>query len=129
LHTRSVAHGRPQLTLPSYCRSLVCCFARRYGQQLRDKTHRYKQAKEELQKIQQESVVLHRTEQILKGRDRNLEEFLRQQEAKAGVTGYRDAQSRLEMASEQTAEMDDMKGQTLDEISDLVKVRHVAMDW
>ncbi|GMI29563.1 hypothetical protein TeGR_g1113, partial [Tetraparma gracilis] len=92
-----------------------------YGQQLRDKTHRYKQAKEELQKIQQESVVLHRTEQILKGRDRNLEEFLRQQEAKAGVTGYRDAQSRLEMASEQTAEMDDMKGQTLDEISDLVK--------
>jgi intraflagellar transport protein 81 len=92
-----------------------------YGQQLREKARAYKERKEELQKIQQESVVLHRTEQILKGRDRNLDEFLKQEEAKAGVSGYRDAQSRLEMASEQTAEMDDMKGQTLDEISDLVK--------
>jgi len=92
-----------------------------YGVQLREKGHQYKIAKAELAGLRSESVVLHRTEQILKGRDRNLEEFLKQQEAKAGVSGYRDAQSRLEMASEQTAEMDDMKGQTLDEISDLVK--------
>lgn len=94
-----------------------------YGVQLREKGHNYKMAKAELAALRAESVVLHRTEQILKGRDRNLEEFLKQQEKKAGVSGYRDAQSRLEMASEQTAEMDDMKGQTLDEISELVKVR------
>ncbi|GMH57494.1 hypothetical protein TrST_g3952 [Triparma strigata] len=92
-----------------------------YGAQLREKSHKYKLQKTALAGLRAESVVLHRTEQILKGRDRNLEEFLTQQEAKAGVSGYRDAQSKLEMASEQTAEMDDMKGQTLDEISEIVK--------
>ena len=74
-----------------------------YGVQLREKGQSYKMAKAELAGLRAESVVLHRTEQVLKGRDRNLEEFLKQQEAKAGVSGYRDAQSRLEMASEQTA--------------------------
>ena len=92
-----------------------------YGAQLREKNQKFKAAKTEIATLRAESVVLHRTEQILKGRDRNLEEFLKQQEAKAGVSGYRDAQSKLEAASEQTAEMDDMKGQTLEEISELVK--------
>ena len=92
-----------------------------YGQALRDKTIKYKACKAELATLRAESVVLNRTEQILKGRDRNLEEFLKQEEARAGVTGFRDAQSRLEAASEQTAELDDLKGQTLDEISDLVR--------
>ena len=91
------------------------------GAQLREKSNSYKVAKATLASLRAESVVLHRTEQILKGRDRNLEEFLNQQEAKAGVTGYRDAQSKLEAASEQTASVDDMKGQTLDEISEIVK--------
>ena len=111
-------HGRP-MTREEF---------KEYGIQLRKKGHSYKIAKAELAVLREESVVLHRTEQILKGRDRNLEEFLKQQEAKAGVSGYRDAQSRLEMASEQTANMDDLKGQTLDEISELVKDINSQLD-
>lgn len=58
-----------------------------------------------------ESVVLHRTEQILKSRDRNLDDFLRQLEAKKGVLGYRETQEKLEKASEATAAVDSIKGQ------------------
>lgn len=94
---------------------------KQYSAQLREKSQKSKIAKAELAGLRSESVILHRTEQILRGRDSNLEEFLKQQEAKAGVSGFRDAQSKLEAAAEQTAEMDDMKGQTLEEISELVK--------
>lgn len=56
-------------------------------------------------------MVLHRTEQILKSRDRNLDDFLRQLEAKKGVAGYRETQEKLEKASEATAAVDSIKGQ------------------
>lgn len=48
-----------------------------YGDKLREKTGVYKRMKQELSVLRAEAVVLHRTEQILKGRDNNLEEFLR----------------------------------------------------
>jgi intraflagellar transport protein 81 len=48
----------------------------RYGNTLREKTSVYKRMKQELGALRAEAVVLHRTEQILKGRDRNLEDFL-----------------------------------------------------
>ena len=99
-----------------------------YGTKLREKTSLYKSRKETMAVVQAESVVLNRTEQVLKGRDGRLEEFLKQQEAEAGVSGYRDAQSRLETAAEQTAALDDVKGQTLDEISDLVKAINVRLE-
>jgi len=46
---------------------------KQYGAQLREKSQKFKVAKAELTALRAESVVLHRTEQILKGRDRNLE--------------------------------------------------------
>ena len=47
-----------------------------YGNTLREKTHTYKKMKMELGELRNELVLLGRTEQILRGRDRNLEDFL-----------------------------------------------------
>lgn len=47
----------------------------------------YKRQKGELSERRAEAVRLGRTEQILRGRDRNLSEFLDQLEAKRGVAG------------------------------------------
>lgn len=92
-----------------------------YGVVLREKTQRYRDHKTELKDLQAESVLLHRTEQILRGRDKNLGEFLTQLEAKKGVLGYRATQEKLEKASEEAANLDANKEQTLEEISAIVK--------
>jgi intraflagellar transport protein 81 len=94
---------------------------KKFGNQLREKTHVYKKLKAELGELRAESVTLHRTEQILRGRVANLEVFLTELEARRGVRGYRDTQDKLERASEQTAEADAMKEKTLEEISNMVR--------
>mmetsp|Transcript_25225 Transcript_25225/g.39030 ORF Transcript_25225/g.39030 Transcript_25225/m.39030 type:complete len:698 (+) Transcript_25225:1608-3701(+) len=86
-----------------------------------EKLKKYKQATSRLAELQAESVVLQRTEQTLRGRIDNLEEFMKLQEERAGVAGFRDAQQTLEATSEQTAEIDEVKGQTLEEISAIIK--------
>jgi len=86
-----------------------------------EKLKKYKQATSRLAELQAESVVLQRTEQTLRGRIDNLEEFMKLQEERAGVVGFRDAQQTLEATSEQTAEIDEVKGQTLEEISAIIK--------
>ena len=94
---------------------------KKFVSQLREKTHVYKKLKGELGDLRAESVTLHRTEQILRGRVANLEVFLTELEARRGVRGYRDTQDKLERASEQTAEADAMKEKTLEEISNMVR--------
>lgn len=86
-----------------------------------EKVRTYKKATSRLAELRAESIVLQRTEQTLRGRVHNLEEFLKVQEERAGVTGFRDAQQTLEAASEQTAEIDEVKGDTLEEISAIIK--------
>jgi len=92
-----------------------------YGNSLREKTQVYKQMKNELPALRAEAVVLHRTEQILRGRDKNLDDFLQQLEARRGVSGYRDTQEKLERAAENNRTMDEHKEQTLEEISSMVR--------
>lgn len=94
---------------------------KKFGAQLREKTHTYKKLKAELGDLRSESVTLHRTEQILRGRVANLELFLSELEARRGVRGYRDTQDKLERASEKTAETDQLKEKTLEEISNMVR--------
>lgn len=94
---------------------------KKFGAKLREKTHVYKKQKAELAELRAESVVLHRTEQILRSRVENLDAFLSELEAKKGVRGYRDTQEKLEKASEQTAEVDALKEKTLAEISSMVR--------
>lgn len=94
---------------------------KQYGAKLREKTHQYKKLKTELAELRAESVTLHRTEQILRGRVTDLDKFLNEQEARKGISGYRGVQDKLEKASEATAEVDQAKERTLDEISSIVK--------
>ena len=60
------------------------------------------------------------TEQILKKRVDNIEEFLKQQEQTAGLEGFRDVQMKLENDSEKTSNIDDKKSQTLEEITSII---------
>ena len=91
-----------------------------FGRALREKNERFGHAKRELSDMRAESLVLQRTEQTLKSRVNDLEGFLQKQEENAGVIGYRDAKSNLELASEQTADLNKRKGETLEEISAVV---------
>ncbi|KAG5191213.1 intraflagellar transport protein 81 [Tribonema minus] len=91
-----------------------------YGARLREKTQTYKRLKAELAELRAESVVLARTEQVLRSRDDRLEELLQKLEADKGVSGYRRAHAELVAKSEQTAAVDANKAETLEEISALV---------
>ncbi|KAJ1452479.1 intraflagellar transport protein 81 [Pelagophyceae sp. CCMP2097] len=94
---------------------------KKFGARLREKTHVYKQQKAQLSELNAESVTLHRTETILRSRVANLDDFLRELEARNGVRGYRETQDSLERASEATAQVDVLKEKTLDEISSMVR--------
>jgi len=92
-----------------------------FATQLRAKTVQYRAMKSELSELRAESVVLHRTEQLLKTRDQNLDEFLSQLETKKNIRGYRETHDTLVKASEQAQTIDSEKGETLEEISAIVR--------
>lgn len=93
---------------------------KKYEATLRDKIVRYKKMREELSSLRAELVTLQRTEQILKSRHKNLDDFLADLEKRQGVEGYRDTQRELIEMTEKAAEVDQMKGSTLDQISTMV---------
>lgn len=68
-----------------------------------------------------ELVVLQRTEQILKGRHKNLDEFMVELEKQRGVEGYRETQRQMIEMTEKAAEVDSLKGSTLEDISSMVE--------
>jgi len=100
---------------------------RQYANQLRSKTNKYKAMKLELTRIQSETVVLDRTEQILKYRDENVSEFLARREAEKGVSGYQDTEKELKEISVKKTATDREKGQTLEEISKIVTNINIAL--
>ncbi|KDO31490.1 hypothetical protein SPRG_04104 [Saprolegnia parasitica CBS 223.65] len=87
---------------------------------LRIKTNQYKKMKAELAEITAESVVLHRTEQVLRSRDSDLDGLLKDIEASKGVVGYMDTEGKLNEISERNAQVNAFKGETLEEISRIV---------
>lgn len=58
---------------------------KKYGAVVREKIEKYKKMREELAALRSELVVLQRTEQILKSRHGNLEQFLSELERQKGV--------------------------------------------
>jgi len=85
------------------------------------KKEQYNKMKQELSDMQYESLVLQRTEDLIKGRHNNFEEFLKRREENAGVGGYYDIQCESHNIQENTAMINDVKGQNLQEISEMVK--------
>lgn len=94
---------------------------KRYGGVVKEKIEVYKKMRDDLGALRAELVVLQRTEQILKSRDANLEQFLSELERQKGVEGYRETQRALVEMTEKAAEIDQLKGLTLEEISSMVE--------
>lgn len=92
-----------------------------YAAALRNKTATFKQLKQELADLRQETVILAQTETKLKEKAGDLDVFLRRLEEKKGVTGYSAVQSDLEKVSALKARIDESKGATLNEISRIVQ--------
>jgi len=65
--------------------------------------------------------VLSRTEAILSTQDGSLSSALGEAEARRGVSGFSVAQDQLEKVSQQKAEVDEVKGKTLENISQVVE--------
>jgi len=91
-----------------------------YMKELTKKTAKYKEMKTELQVGRDEIGVLSRTQDILKNKLDNLQEFNEDLEKERGVQGALGVQGELEAVSSQKADIDNTKGQTLDQISRIV---------
>ena len=91
-----------------------------YANKLRSKTNQFRQLKQELSELRQESVVLSRTEAILKGRCDGLEEFMEKLEQRHGIEGYTTMEERDDKISMLSSALNQTKGKTLEEISKIV---------
>merc|ERR1712216_84207 len=58
---------------------------------------------------------------ILEGEAKKVASFLGEAEARRGLSGYQETQDELEKVSQQKAEVDEVKGKTLEEISQVVE--------
>ncbi|OHT12344.1 hypothetical protein TRFO_17812 [Tritrichomonas foetus] len=92
-----------------------------YVRSLKDKNEVYKQKQSELATVRRELAVMMRTEEIVKTQnEHNLHEIQRI-ERQRGVGGFREAREQLEKVSAVKADLDDMKGKTLEEMSAISK--------
>ncbi|KAM4578803.1 intraflagellar transport protein 81 homolog [Fundulus diaphanus] len=88
---------------------------------LRSKGTTYKKKKQEIAELRAEYGVLQRTEEILKRRHDTVQQKLQTVEAEKGISGYSDTQEELERVSAIKSELDEKKGRTLDDMSEMVK--------
>ncbi|XP_057686968.1 intraflagellar transport protein 81 homolog [Corythoichthys intestinalis] len=88
---------------------------------LRSKGTVYKKKRQEIAELKAEYGVLQRTEEILKQRHEAVQEKLQTVEAEKGISGYSNTQEELERVSAIKSELDEKKGRTLDDMSEMVK--------
>ncbi|XP_008333923.1 intraflagellar transport protein 81 homolog [Cynoglossus semilaevis] len=88
---------------------------------LRSKSTVYKKKRQKIAELKAEYGVLQRTEEILKQRDDTVHQKLQKMEAEKGISGYSDTQEELERVSAIKSELDEKKGRTLDDMSEMVK--------
>ncbi|KAF7656569.1 hypothetical protein LDENG_00039170 [Lucifuga dentata] len=88
---------------------------------LRSKGTLYKKKRQELAELEAENGVLQRTAEILKQRHETIQQKLQIVEAQKGISGYSNTQEELERVSTIKSELDEKKGRTLDDMSEMVK--------
>lgn len=93
---------------------------KRYVSKLRGKSTAYKKKRQELAELRAENGVLSRTEDILKGKDEQTQALLASIEGKHGISGFHQTQEELEKISTLKSELDEEKGKTLEDISQMV---------
>lgn len=94
---------------------------KRYVAKMRGKNSMYKKKRQEMAELKAEYGVLQRTEEILRDRHTAGQQQLQSLEAQRGISGYSDTQEELERVSAIKSELDEMKGRTLDDMSEMVK--------
>ncbi|XP_043968694.1 intraflagellar transport protein 81 homolog [Gambusia affinis] len=88
---------------------------------LRSKGTTYKKKRQEMAELRAEFGVLQRTEEILRQRHDTVQQKLQTVEAQKGISGYSDTQEELERVSAIKSDLDEKKGRTLDDMSEMVK--------
>uniref|UniRef100_A0A803W1U9 Intraflagellar transport protein 81 homolog n=1 Tax=Ficedula albicollis TaxID=59894 RepID=A0A803W1U9_FICAL len=94
---------------------------KQYVSKLRSKNTFYKKKRLEVAEITAEYGILQRTEELLRQRHEAIQQQLQAIEEKKGISGYSYTQEELERVSAVKSEMDEVKGQTLDNMSEMVK--------
>ncbi|KAB0355848.1 hypothetical protein FD755_017919 [Muntiacus reevesi] len=94
---------------------------KRYISKLRSKSTVFKKKHQIIAEFQAEFGLLQRTEELLKQRHENIQHQLQTIEEKRGISGYSYTQEELERVSALKSEVDEMKGRTLDDMSEMVK--------
>ncbi|XP_038008722.1 intraflagellar transport protein 81 homolog isoform X2 [Motacilla alba alba] len=94
---------------------------KQYVSKLRSKNTLYKRKRQEVAEITAEYGILQRTEELLRQRHEAVQQQLQAIEEKKGISGYSYTQEELERVSAVKSEMDEVKGQTLDNMSEMVK--------
>ncbi|QQP49507.1 Intraflagellar transport protein 81 -like protein, partial [Caligus rogercresseyi] len=93
---------------------------KKYVADLRKKSSEYKGKKAEMSELRAEYGVLSRTLEILQRKDSESYSNLMNIESAHGVSGYHDARDNLEKVSSMKADLDRQKGETLEDMSELV---------
>ncbi|XP_029916822.1 intraflagellar transport protein 81 homolog [Myripristis murdjan] len=88
---------------------------------LRSKGTVHKKKRQQIAELKAEYGVLQRTEEVLKQRHEDIQQQLQTMEAQKGISGYSDTQEELERVSAIKSELDEKKGRTLDDMSEMVK--------
>lgn len=94
---------------------------KRYVSKLRSKSTVFKKKHQIIAEFKAEFGLLQRTEELLKQRHENIQHQLQTIEDKKGISGYSYTQEELERVSALKTEVDEMKGRTLDDMSEMVK--------
>ncbi|GFY45508.1 intraflagellar transport protein 81 homolog [Trichonephila inaurata madagascariensis] len=100
---------------------------KRYVNKLRGKSNIYKKKRQEMAELKTECGILSRTVDILQQKEAALSKTLAQLEMQKGVSGFHSAQDELEKVSSMKAELDERKGQTLEEMSVMVQKLNIKI--
>ncbi|GFT89654.1 intraflagellar transport protein 81 homolog [Nephila pilipes] len=100
---------------------------KRYVNKLRGKSNIYKKKRQEMAELKTECGILSRTVDILQQKEAALSKTLAQLEMQKGVSGFHSAQDELEKVSSMKAELDEKKGQTLEEMSVMVQKLNIKI--
>jgi intraflagellar transport protein 81 len=93
---------------------------KQYAANLRGKNAQYKKMKQQLKEIKDEVQVLHRTRAILESRAEDMDQFMQDLEQKKGISGYSKIEEQIQGVSNQKEMLDNEKGATLQEITQMV---------
>jgi hypothetical protein len=95
---------------------------RDFAMKLREKNKKYKVMKKEIEEIRSELNILSRTEDILKSRAGDIDEFLKNLEKQKGIQGYTDINNKAVSIAIQKKNLDNAKDKNLEELTKMIEV-------